>query len=57
MISFKHQFQGDNFFISKMAPNENLTAVLHGIEDLRLENYDIPNIEDNGDEIQTKHSK
>ena len=31
-----------------MAPNENLTAVLYGIEDLRLENQDIPKIKDNG---------
>jgi hypothetical protein len=31
-----------------MAPNENLTAVLYGIEDLRLENYEVPAIKDNG---------
>jgi len=29
-----------------MAPNENLTAVLYGIEDLRLENQDVPAIND-----------
>ena len=27
-------------------PLDNLTAVLHGIEDLRLENQSIPDIED-----------
>lgn len=31
-----------------MAPNDNLTAVLYGIEDLRLENQDIPAIKDDG---------
>jgi hypothetical protein len=31
-----------------MAPNDNLTAVLHGIEDLRLENQKIPDISDDG---------
>lgn len=29
-----------------MPPNDNLTAVLYGIEDLRLENQEIPNIND-----------
>lgn len=29
-----------------MAPNDNLTAVLHGIEDLRLEQRPIPEIRD-----------
>jgi hypothetical protein len=31
-----------------MAPNDNLTAVLHGIEDLRLENQTVPEISDDG---------
>lgn len=29
-----------------MAPNDNLTAILHGIEDLRLEQRPIPEIRD-----------
>ncbi|CAO1409873.1 unnamed protein product [Diamesa serratosioi] len=29
-----------------MAPNDNLTAILYGIEDLRLENQDVPKISD-----------
>lgn len=31
-----------------MAPNDNLTAVLHGVEDLRMENQAVPNITDDG---------
>jgi hypothetical protein len=31
-----------------MAPKDNLTAVLYGIEDLRLENQDVPAIKDDG---------
>lgn len=31
-----------------MAPNENLTAVLYGIEDLRMENQEVPSIKDDG---------
>lgn len=34
-----------------MAPNDNLTAVLYGIEDLRLENQEIPSIKDDGKEL------
>jgi hypothetical protein len=40
-----------------MAPNENLTAVLHGVEDLRLENYDVPEIKDNGEELIFKNEQ
>lgn len=29
-----------------MAPNDNLTAILHGVEDLRLEQIPIPEIKD-----------
>lgn len=32
-----------------MAPNENLTAVLYGVEDLRLENQKVPEITDGGE--------
>lgn len=35
-----------------MAPNDNLTAVLHGVEDLRLENYEVPAIKDNGKDLK-----
>lgn len=31
-----------------MAPNDNLTAILYGIEDLRLENQQVPEITDEG---------
>lgn len=31
-----------------MAPNNNLTAVLYGIEDLRMEDQEIPSIKDDG---------
>lgn len=31
-----------------MAPNDNLTAILYGIEDLRLENQQVPEISDEG---------
>lgn len=31
-----------------MAPNDNLTAILYGIEDLRLENQQVPEINDEG---------
>lgn len=31
-----------------MAPNDNLTAILYGIEDLRLENQEVPKINDEG---------
>lgn len=34
---------------SRMAPNENLTAVLYGVEDLRLENQKVPEIADDGE--------
>lgn len=34
-----------------MAPNENLTAVLYGVEDLRLENQDVPSIKDDGETL------
>lgn len=32
-----------------MAPNDNLTAVLYGIEDLRLENQKVPDITEDGE--------
>jgi hypothetical protein len=32
-----------------MPPNDNLTAVLYGIEDLRLENMEVPSITDDGE--------
>lgn len=31
-----------------MAPNDNLTAILYGVEDLRLENQQVPEISDEG---------
>lgn len=31
-----------------MAPNDNLTAILYGVEDLRLENQQVPEITDEG---------
>ena len=34
--------------VQNMAPNDNLTAILYGIEDLRLENQEIPAISDEG---------
>lgn len=35
-----------------MAPKENLTAVLYGVEDLRLENQDIPSFKDDGENVK-----
>lgn len=35
-----------------MAPNENLTAILYGVEDLRLENQEVPKINDDGKELK-----
>jgi hypothetical protein len=40
-----------------MPPNDNLTAILYGIEDLRLENQKVPEISDDGEENRWKKRK
>lgn len=37
--------------------NENLTAVLYGIEDLRLENQSVPEITDDGEHFILNRKK